>query len=376
VTLPGVLLAALATIGLGVVLGPESPLVALGAGLTVWLISLAKRDAPPQLLLVLAAAGSFAAISAVFDSPMIAAVLLIEATGLGGPTLPVILLPGLLGAGIGSLMFVGVSSWTGLDTSAYAIGPLQLPAFARPTLAEVAWTVALGLAAAIFVFLVRRVGLVAKDLAARRPYLVVPAAGIVVALLAIAFAQLTDHGVDQVLFDGQDALPGLVGNAAAWSTGALALLLLAKGVAWGISLGSFRGGPTFPGLFLGAAGGLLASRLPGLGLSAAVAVGMGAMVAAVLKLPLSAVILATVLTASAGLGLQPLVIIGVVVAYVATIRLERLLAAPGAAPVDPGGAPVDPVPAPDAGSPVDPGPAAQAGPADPPAGMGPSGLRP
>ena len=44
--------------------------------------------------MVLAAAGSFAAISAIFDSPIIAAVLLIEAIGLGGPTLPVILLPG------------------------------------------------------------------------------------------------------------------------------------------------------------------------------------------------------------------------------------------------------------------------------------------
>ena len=107
VDLPGILLAAIGTIGLGVVLGPESPLVALGAGLSVWLVSLAKRDAPPQLLMVLAAAGSFAAISAIFDSPIIAAVLLIEAIGLGGPTLPVVLLPGLLGAGIGTLMFIG-----------------------------------------------------------------------------------------------------------------------------------------------------------------------------------------------------------------------------------------------------------------------------
>ena len=54
---------------------------------------------------------------------------------------------------------------------------------------------------------------------------------------------------------------------------------------------------------------------------------MGAMVAAVLKLPLSAVVLATLLTISAGGGLQPLIIVGVVVAYVATLRLERFVAA-------------------------------------------------
>ena len=325
--LPGILLAAIGTIALGVVLGPESPLVALGAGLSVWLVSLAKRDAPPQLVMVLAAAGSFAAISAIFDSPIIAAVLLIEAIGLGGPTLPVVVLPGLLGAGIGTLMFTGISSWGGLDTSAFSLGPLKMPAFTRPTVAELAWTVALGLAAAVFTVIVKRIGYLTKGLVERRIMIVLPVVGLVIALLAIAFAELTDKGVDQVLFSGQSALPGLVANASSWSTGALALLLLAKGLAWAVSLGSFRGGPTFPGLFLGAAGGLLAAHLPGFAVSPGVAVGMGAMVAAVLKLPLSAVVLATLLTISAGGGLQPLIIVGVVVAYVATLRLERFVAA-------------------------------------------------
>jgi len=326
IDLPGILLAAFATIGLGVVLGPESPIIALGAGLTVWLVTLGKRDAPAPILMVLAAAGSFAAISAVFDSPMIAAVLLIEATGLGGPTLPLILLPGLLGAGLGSLMFTGIGSWSGLNTSAYSLGRLDLPAFARPSVSEVAWTVALGLAAAVFTVVVRRIGFASKVPSERRPFVVLPVAGIVIALLAIAFEQLTDHGSNEVLFSGQDALPGLVSGASSWSIGALALLLVAKGLAWGISLGGFRGGPTFPGMFLGAAGGILASHLPGLSVTPAVAVGVGAMVAAVLKLPLSAVVLATVLTGGSGLGVQPVIILGVVVAYVATVRLEHLVA--------------------------------------------------
>jgi H+/Cl- antiporter ClcA len=340
VDLPGILLAAIGTIGLGVVLGPESPLVALGAGLSVWLVSLAKRDAPPQLVMVLAAAGSFAAISAIFDSPIIAAVLLIEAIGLGGPTLPVVLLPGLLGAGIGTLMFIGVGSWAGLDTSAYSLGPLKMTAFTRPTVAEIAWTVALGLAAALFTVVVKRIGYLTKGLVERRIMILLPVVGIVIALLAIAFAELTDKGVDQVLFSGQSALPGLVENASTWSAGALSLLLLAKGLAWAVSLGSFRGGPTFPGLFVGAAGGLLVAHLPGFAVSPGVAVGMGAMVAAVLKLPLSAVVLATLLTISAGGGLQPLIIVGVVVAYVATVRLERFLPAvsPAAAAAPAGGA--------------------------------------
>ncbi|HEY3670604.1 MAG TPA: chloride channel protein, partial [Acidimicrobiia bacterium] len=101
--LPGIALAAFATLGLGLVLGPEAPLIAIGGGLAVFAVKLAKRDAPPQLLMVLAAAGSFAAISVIFGSPIVAAVLVIEASGLGGATLPLILIPGLIAAGVGSL---------------------------------------------------------------------------------------------------------------------------------------------------------------------------------------------------------------------------------------------------------------------------------
>jgi H+/Cl- antiporter ClcA len=108
--LPGVLLAAGATLGLGIVLGPEAPLIALGGGLATLAIRLARNDAPPQVEAVVAAAGAFAAISFIFGSPVIAAVIMIEATGLGGPRLPLVLVPGLLAAGIGSLVAIGMGS--------------------------------------------------------------------------------------------------------------------------------------------------------------------------------------------------------------------------------------------------------------------------
>ena len=46
--LPGIVLAALATLSLGVVLGPEAPMIALGGGLGVLAVRLVKRDAPPR----------------------------------------------------------------------------------------------------------------------------------------------------------------------------------------------------------------------------------------------------------------------------------------------------------------------------------------
>jgi H+/Cl- antiporter ClcA len=80
-----VLFAALASLSLGVVLGPEAPLIALGAGLAVCAVRLARRDVPQQVGAVVAVAGSFAAISALLGSPILGAFLLIEASGLGAP---------------------------------------------------------------------------------------------------------------------------------------------------------------------------------------------------------------------------------------------------------------------------------------------------
>ena len=67
----------------------------------------------------------------------------------------------------------------------------------------------------------------------------------------------------------------------------------------------------------------MCSHLPGFALSAAVPVGMGAAIVAVLRLPLSAVVLATLLTSHAGPKVEPLIIVGVVVAYVVTVVMTR-----------------------------------------------------
>jgi H+/Cl- antiporter ClcA len=325
IELPGVILAALASVGLGLVLGPEAPLLALGGGLGILAIRSAKSDAPSDVVTVVSAAGAFAAMSFLFEAPLIAAALLIEATGLGGKRLPLVLIPGLLAAGVGSLVSIGIGSFTGLSTSAYAIGVLELPPFDRPTFVDFLWTVPFAVAVTIGCFAVVVIGRHVHTLVMRRPFVLITTAAIVVAALAIAFTQVTDKDVDQVLFSGQDAIGPLAANPGAWSLGALAAVLLFKGLAWGISLGSFRGGPTFPAMFLGAAAGVMASRLPGFDLTPAVAVGMGAAVVAVLRLPLSAVVLATLLTSQSGLADSPLIIVGVVSAYLTVMTLSRRL---------------------------------------------------
>jgi H+/Cl- antiporter ClcA len=326
IDLPGVVLAGVATIGLGLVLGPEAPLIAMGGGLGLLAIHLVRPNAPEEVAQVLAASATFAAVAFLFGSPIIAAVLLIEAAGLGGSRLPLVLVPGLFASGIGSLTWIGMGSWTGLSTSEISIGAIQLPHLARPDAADFGWTILLAVAVAVVTFVIFRLARGTYRLAAPRPFLALPAVGLVVAGLAIAFSQSADKSVDYALFSGETSLGPLVANPAAWSLSALALLIAFKGLAYALSLGSFRGGPVFPAMFLGAAGGMMVAGLPDFGLTPAVAVGMGAGVAAVLRLPLSAAVLGIVLTFPAGPGASPLIIVGVVVAYLATLALSARFA--------------------------------------------------
>ncbi len=151
--------------------------------------------------------------------------------------------------------------------------------------------------------------------------LLTPVVGLAVAGLAIAFAAATGKASSEVLFSGQSALGPFIANSASYTVGALLLLIACKGLAYGVSLSSFRGGPTFPALFLGAAGGVALSHLPGLPLVDGVAMGIGAMSVVMLRLPLTSVLLASLLLASDGLAVMPLVIVAVVVAYVASAWL-------------------------------------------------------
>jgi H+/Cl- antiporter ClcA len=319
VELPGILLAALASLGLGAVLGPEAPLVALGAGLAVLAVRFARRDVPQPVAAVVAAAGSFAAISAILGSPLIGAFLLMEAAGLGGRMLSVVLLPGLLAAGIGSLIFIGLNSLTGLEPVALALP--ELPAFERPDIAQFGWAVIIGTLAALLGSGIWRLASGLQAYVERHSVLVTVGVGLAVAGLVIAYAAATGQDTGDVLGSGEEGLGRLLQDGAGYSVGALLMLMVCKGFAYGLSLSVFRGGPVFPAMFIGAAGGIALSNLPGLPLVAGVAMGIGAMCVVMLRLPLTSVLLATLLMFANGVAVMPLVIVAVVVAYVLSARL-------------------------------------------------------
>jgi hypothetical protein len=114
-----------------------------------------------------------------------------------------VLLPGMMAAGIGSLVFIGLGDASGLSTDAWELIPPSLPPASVPDLADFAWTLVLAVAAAIGVFIVIEIGRRTSRVVGRRPVVVVPIAGVAVASLAIAFHETTDASPNAVLFSGE-----------------------------------------------------------------------------------------------------------------------------------------------------------------------------
>ena len=104
-------------------------------------------------------------------------------------------------------------------------------------------------------------------------------------------------------------------HSAAYSVGALLALVAARPRLLRLAQ-RFPGRPDLPRDVRGRGGRHPVSHLPGLTLVAGFAMGIGAMSAAMLRLPLVSVLLATLLMGSEGVTVMPLVIVAVVVSYV------------------------------------------------------------
>src|SRR4029077_15019234 len=143
----------------------------------------------------------------------------------------------------------------------------------------------IGLVAAVLGTAVRRSALYLQPIVERHTMSLTPVVGLAVAGSAIVFTEATGRSSSFVLFSGQDQLPQLIQTADQWSFWALILLCACKGLAYSASLSCFRGGPVFPGMFIGPAGGIALSQAPGLPMIAGAAMGIGAMTVAMLGLP-------------------------------------------------------------------------------------------
>jgi hypothetical protein len=74
-------------------------------------------------------------------------------------------------------------------------------------------------------------------------------------------------------------------------------------------------------MFIGAVLGIALEGLPGMSLAPAIGMGIGAMCAAMLRLPMTSTLLAVLLLGADGLSVTPEVVVAVAVAFVLTVML-------------------------------------------------------
>jgi H+/Cl- antiporter ClcA len=322
IALASILPAALATLGLGLVLGPEAPLIALGLGLGALAVRLIRLDGTGAQLL--AFSGAFAAIAALFGGPLIAAFLLFEVTAASGriPAQQIgrALLPGFVAAGTGALVFTGVAGWDGLHQTNLALP--SLPPYESVRLTDLAWCLLIAAVVAAIVVALRHLAHGVARQSSLGPAALLIVAGLVVGALAVAFRATADRPVDLVLFSGQSELPAVVAEG---SAGVLALLVVAKGLAYALSLGAgFRGGPVFPAIAIGVAAAMVAANLlPGLETTPAVATGIVAGTTAVLRVPFTAVLLASLLVGQSAFDIAPIAVLAAAVSWLIATALPN-----------------------------------------------------
>lgn len=215
---------------------------------------------------------------------------------------------------------VGVSSLGAI--LALFVGPLlagTLSLGGAPDSIEVAqlgWAIVVALITTVIVSLARLGGALVGRAAGDGPHLLVlVGAAVIVGLAALVLTARTGEPVLFIVTSGEEMISELL---TVTSTSALVAIVVLKAVAYAVSLGAgFRGGPFFPVMFVGAGVGVLISILlpEGPGLEAATIVGVVAAVIATapMRWPIAIVLGAVIGLAMGGWAIVPAALIGAAV---------------------------------------------------------------
>ena len=314
---PGIALAALGTLAFGGVLGPEAPLVALGSATGVLFTYLVRVDERGRQ--VAATAGSFSAVSALFGGPLVSGLLLIE-TGiaLGSALIPV-LIPGVVAAALGYVLFIGFGDWGGISAQNLAVPGLTTY---DERLVDLFIAVGVGVVTAVVIVVVRQLAFRLDGLQPRRMGMgaALLAGGLAIGVLALVARALGADSQD-VLFSGQASVPVLVDDPT-WNI--VLILLVAKGIGYAICLGmGFRGGPVFPAIFLGVAVASLAQLAFDTSPTLTVGIGAAAGMAAGTGLIFSSLLLAALLVGTPGKDTISATVLAAVAAWLTERAFDR-----------------------------------------------------
>ena len=313
---PGVALAAIGTLGFGAVLGPEGPLIALGSVAALAFAPLLRVTG--RVRAALAGAGSFSAISALFGGPIVGGVMMVEA---GAPTLGAALipalLPGFVAAAVGYVIFIGFGRWGGLNIPGLTVP--GLPPYHGTHIYDLLVAIGTGICTAALIAPIRRLGRLVAGVRRLGMAGLLLLGGLAVGALA-ELAELLGANSQDVLFSGQSSVPALAMPA---STKVLVILVVAKGLAYGVCLGcGFRGGPVFPAIFLGIAVATFAVDWFGVSPTLAVAAGAAAGMCAATRLLLTSILFGTLLVGLQGADAIPAVVLAAAAAWLTMSLVE------------------------------------------------------
>jgi H+/Cl- antiporter ClcA len=249
----------------------------------------------------------------------VAGVLMLEAGISAGASLIPALLPGLVGAAIGYLIFLGIGDWAGLPTQALVVP--GLPPYTSTRLVDLVLAVVVGVVVVLLVRAVTSLASRVRGLRPRRgtgPTLLVGA--LMLGLTALA-AEALGADTSEVLFSGQAALPSLVTET---SSSVLLVLVVAKCLGYALCLGAgFRGGPVFPAIFIGVAVTMLLVELVGMSPTVALAIGTACGVTAFTRLIFTALIFAGLMVGPSGGAAISAAVLAAAAAWVAGALLDR-----------------------------------------------------
>lgn len=302
---PGVLLAAFATLILGASLGPEAPTIVIGTTVGALLL---RKGSPTLISLGMFLAG-MAAIGSIFGNPFVAAFMVLEFIVIGMAPKE-LAMPAFVALGAGYLVQVGWAALPGLG-----IHPLSvpgLPEYSQLHAGDLIAGFVLAIIVAVACLLTRGLGEKCAEAAQARPALTVTCAALAIGVVAVVAANVFGINYDELLYSGQSGIPIVVGET---SLGVIVVILIARLLIYGMSLGSgFRGGPIFPACFAGVAFGVgLHLLIPSVSVSPMAAVGIAAASAVMTGLPFTSGLLGMLLIGGAGVAIAPFAIVGAVV---------------------------------------------------------------
>jgi H+/Cl- antiporter ClcA len=321
-----VVLAALASLAFGAVVGPEAPLMAIGTATGAAVA--ARRD--PSQTQILMLAGAMAAMGMIFGNPLVTSILLLEVAALkggrGGKAAMLTMLPVLLALGFGYIVQVGVGQWGGFGQSVLAVP--GLPEYPTTRFIDLAMSLPVGLVVGLLVVIALQLGHKYHAVARTRLLAGLLMAGAIVATAAVSVRAITGGSINLILFSGQSSIPEVLQIGSASS---LLLLVICKGIAYGVSVGGgFRGGLIFPAVDLGVITGVTTALLvSGTSQSPLVAAGIGAGAGAALRAPFTSTLLAVLLCGDAGGAVTSSAIIGAVAGVLVRAAVDMRLEARG-----------------------------------------------